>query len=686
MSKISPKKRNLTRIPSSSAAPQRPTGSSVSSALRTPSGSINSAASLAPASSSLPAQAPRRTNQSFELSPQAKAIVQTDARYVEGMACAGSGKTTVLVHRVAHLMAKRQVPASAILVLSFSNATVSEVRLRFTRFEGEEARENAPAANGIDPVDLQSVTVKTAHAFARQVTRSISGSRNLPSLLKPAEIVEFMTRAATTARKSLGKDRTIAAERRLQFLAWLKSLTASDLKAAHALFDFGTATDQSIKKLVKLERFAPQFGPYRLALQLLRLAYQAIKLEHRKIDYTDMLVDARTALGARDGTTALHDIKYIVVDECQDSSLAQLQLIAALARRPGVELMVLGDQQQSIFRYAGAAAAGHALSELLPGVVSMPLSRSYRVPQTVATATTAMLRHGGLVDVPTMTGRPGGSKPALAHSADLARQLAAVANDVQARLAEGVAASDIVILARVKSTLREVGAALLARGIDTDMRGTVQNTEHALQVLRLVHLVELHEAAQPLTLRALRQRLRRGLAVKASGQQWTDALQHLHRAGRGSSLEGRYIRCAAIYLRLMGGVRADADRRADVNRWAPLCRDHQTADEMRQALASIADSPRVTLSSIHKAKGGEWKHVFIVGVADGQMPNYLSRGKDALIEEQSLLHVAMTRASETVRLYCAPVQHARSRQKFDRLSQFLDHPEVLRHFDIEDRR
>ncbi|WP_185993663.1 UvrD-helicase domain-containing protein [Variovorax sp. KBS0712] len=622
----------------------------------------------------------------MELNPQAKAIVQADARYVEVMACAGSGKTTVLVHRLAHLMVTRQVPASAILVLSFSNATVSEVRLRLARFESEEAHANAPAVNGIDSVHLQSVTVKTAHAFARQVTRSISGSRNLPSLMKPAEIIEFMARAATTARKSLGKDRTIAAERRLQLQAWLKALSASDLKAAHALIDFGTATDQSIKQLVKLERFAAQFGPYRLALQLLRLAYQAIKLEHRKIDYTDMLIDARTALGARAGTTALHNIKYIVVDEYQDSSLAQLQFIAELARRPGVELTVLGDQQQSIFRYAGAAAAGHALSELLPGVVSMPLSHSYRVPQTVAAATTAMLRHGDLIDVPTMTGRPGGSKPVLVHSADLARQLAAVTNDVQARLTEGVAASDIVILARVKSTLREVGAALLARGIDTDMRGTVQSTEHALQVLRLVHLVELHQAGQSLTLRALRQRLSRGLSVKASGQQWTEALQHLHRAGRGAPLEGRYIRCAAIYLRLMGGVRADADRRADVNRWAPLCRDHQTADEMRQALAKLASSPRITLSSIHKAKGGEWKHVFIVGVADGQMPNYLSRGKDALIEERSLLHVAMTRASETVRLYCAPVQHARSRQKFDRLSHFLDHPGVLRYFEVEDRR
>ena len=125
----------------------------------------------------------------------------------------------------------------------------------------------------------------------------------------------------------------------------------------------------------------------------------------------------------------------------------------------------------------------------------------------------------------------------------------------------------------------------------------------------------------------------------------------------------------------MGGVRADEDRRHDVNRWEPLCRDYDNAREMWEAIRAL-DTQAVVTATIHAAKGGEWDHVLIVGATEGLLPLYLSCDAQSLDEERRLLYVAITRARHRVRLYHAPTNHARSRQRFDQPSSFLVEPRM----------
>lgn len=97
---------------------------------------------------------------------------------------------------------------------------------------------------------------------------------------------------------------------------------------------------------------------------------------------------------------------------------------------------------------------------------------------------------------------------------------------------------------------------------------------------------------------------------------------------------------------------------------------------MRDAVRAI-EAKGVVTGTIHSAKGGEWDHVQIVGVTDGLLPLYLARNDQrSLSEERNLLYVAITRARETVQLYHAPANHARSRQRFEAMSRFLDEPAV----------
>jgi DNA helicase-2/ATP-dependent DNA helicase PcrA len=89
-------------------------------------------------------------------------------------------------------------------------------------------------------------------------------------------------------------------------------------------------------------------------------------------------------------------------------------------------------------------------------------------------------------------------------------------------------------------------------------------------------------------------------------------------------------------------------------------------------------SAAVTTSTIHAAKGREWDHVFVVGMADGQIPLYLAQDEQMLAEERRLLYVAVTRARESVRLYYAPVFHSLTRKWFEQPSLFLDDKHVQR--------
>ena len=101
---------------------------------------------------------------------------------------------------------------------------------------------------------------------------------------------------------------------------------------------------------------------------------------------------------------------------------------------------------------------------------------------------------------------------------------------------------------------------------------------------------------------------------------------------------------------------------------------------MLDSVLSFAYKGAAVTSTIHAAKGGEWDHVFIVGVTEGLLPLYLEMNDEhSLVEERNLLYVAITRARKTVQLYHAPTGHARSRKNFSDLSRFLDEPAVLRH-------
>lgn len=233
-----------------------------------------------------------------------------------------------------------------------------------------------------------------------------------------------------------------------------------------------------------------------------------------------------------------------------------------------------------------------------------------------------------------------------------------------------------MVLARVKSSLAPVESALLANSIGTQRKGLKSERDivHPLRVLRLVRLVERSvTSGRSIDSATVRLALSNLTGVTEDG--WKKAVASLRRAARVFSLEGRYKLCSAAYLRLLGGVRRDAELRADVNRWIAYCRSYRSAKDVRRAIKAM-ETDAVVTSTIHAAKGGEWNHVFIVGATDGILPIHFVRNPRMLSEERNLMYVAITRARESVRLYHAPTHITRTGKLASNVSRFLDDPAV----------
>jgi len=575
-------------------------------------------------------------------------IIKTREKHVEVMACPGSGKTTSLLHRIEYLLPK--VPAEHILILSFSNASVNELKSRIKAF----TKSDQVAAS-----EWSKLAIKTAHAFALTMIKQqeVLTKKKARALLKKS----LNSLQRDCKRGELWSDLSIKIKQRRA--GQLDELSQPhNIKEVLNLLAVARASKQTVSDTVTMSQFESMVQ-YVKVLRAVRSKYASVKKTAGVIDYTDMLMRASTAIegGAR------IPYSHILVDEYQDCSAAQAHLLAQLATSTGCSLMVFGDKNQAIFGFAGASYT--SLSSVLDGVRKLTLPVSYRLTAQTAALASAVAQLSSKQSIQT---KSYGDMPVLIVDASLKDQLAHIVQHIQELLDGGTRPRQIAVLARTKALLHDVEQSLLGQDVQTSRIGSKWNRNHALRVLRLVRIVEQCEKSKS---KITPEMLRNKLSCSADKSSWKAASLAIGKASRSSSLEGRYKQCAKVYLMLMGGVRSDPELRADVNRWEPYCRGHVNALAMRKAILAM-DTKSVVTGTIHAAKGREWEHVLIAGVTDGLLPIHYARDERAIVEERNLLFVAITRARKTVRLFHAPTNHARSRQRFEDISRFLKKPAV----------
>ncbi len=331
----------------------------------------------------------------------------------------------------------------------------------------------------------------------------------------------------------------------------------------------------------------------------------------------------------------------------------------------GSEIMVFGDADQSLYGFGGNHY--NSLKNVMGGVVQMTMRTSWRLTRQTAALASSIAQHTKELAIVAVRD---GFFPELIHNDDLTTQTWTVATTIQKLIATGTPPERIAVLARTRDFLKPVEQSLLAENIQTNQLGTERDIQHPLRVLHLVNLVEGIDHSKDSIDPAAVQRALKDVKTVAPVE-WQQLARCLEKIARMPSLESRYKKCAASYLTCMGGARANKNIKHDLKRWEPICRGCANAKAVRSVIRAM-NLGAVTTSTIHAAKGREWDHVFVVGMAEGQLPLYLARRDEQMLaEERRLLYVAVTRARESVRLYYAPVFHSLTRQWFEQPSRFL---------------
>jgi DNA helicase-2/ATP-dependent DNA helicase PcrA len=657
-------------------------------------------------------------------------IVRTRKKFVEVSASPGSGKTHALIQRVLYLVSIG-VPPEEILVLSFSNVSVRVICRRLdlsldlysestsvpvpisipipkSKFSSRPTSvtqsKHRSLSTSVDPALLKAVTVKTAHGFANSLLDN-------KTVMNEKTANEFVSSAINLAIKDCCKGLSSSSKNKAKFKT-IHDLLKSKLKTVLSFFSVVSASKKKVSEVLKMSRFL-ELQSFGKVLCLVHKKFKAIKVNHGQIDYGDMLSMAIDVIDKEPGKVPF---THILVDEYQDCSAAQVYLLAklALSKCPdlnsklkdksgvasnnGRSIMVFGDPNQAIFGFAGASYT--PLSSVLGGVIQFSLPLSRRLTFETAALASAVVNSnsnghqpGGGLHVPIQTNH-NGKKPVLVFNKSITEQTQQIVSDIMKLINSGIEPKKIVVLARVNLLVKPVEQLLLAKNISTNRIGIKRNRKHVLCILKLIKIAEYCEkqAAPKSTFHEMLIKFVSSVInIPISDKMLKKPSLELAKICRSKSLEGRYQMCSKIYLKLMkknldNQLLSDDFRAmekkfliADVNRWKSSFRGVSNVKSMLSKIRLMQHQTDAVLTgTIHSAKGGEWDHVFIVGVTDGFLPlHYSLANTESLNEELNLLYVAITRAKETVHMYHSPREHVKSHKNFNNLSQFLDKPEVL---------
>ena len=589
------------------------------------------------------------------------------------LAGAGTGKTTTLCARVAHLVSEG-VPSERILLVTFTRRAAREMLQR--------SRAHVPAS--------ARVLGGTFHSVAHRLVRRHAAALGLPGGFgvldagDAADVLDLLREEAGHA-----KSRT----------RFPKKGTLLDIYSR-------TVNAQQPLSGVIAEHF-PWCEDHRDPISALFKAYTARKRELGVLDLDDLLLFWRAL--ARDdviGPRMASAFDHVLVDEYQDVNGLQVDLVRGLAAY-GPEITAVGDDFQAIYGFRSASAT-HILDfpEHFPGTRVVTLERNYRSTQPVLDAANVLAAQAVRAFPKRLAAqREGGARPGVVFVRDEGAQAEEVCNRVLEAREQGMDLRAQAVLMRTSHDSDLLELELTRRRVPFVKYGGLRYLEAAhvkdfIALLRLAdngadaiawfRVLQLVEGVGPVSARraiaamtgdvdaeaAAPDRLAAWPVAReslpANAREAADALINALIAARaerrpGPRAEGlRDALAPLVKLRYPDG----AIRLMDLDQLVAAA--HQARDARHFVAELVLDPPSssadlaqpphldedyLTLSTIHSAKGLEWDSVHVLAVYDGNFPACMSAGtSESIEEERRLLYVGMTRARRTLTLY-VPVRY-----------------------------
>jgi DNA helicase-2/ATP-dependent DNA helicase PcrA len=621
----------------------------------------------------------RRVDYASDLNPEQLAVVMHPGGPMLVIAGAGSGKTRTLVYRVARLL-EDGVPSASILLLTFTNRSSREMLQRVGTLLGQDAGK---------------VMGGTFHSVGNRLLRRFGerlGYRSNYSILDREDARDLMGTALTDIVPS-------QPERRLPGAALLEELYSLVINTGRPLDTLLTS------------RY-PQFLAAVDVIQTVFRRYLERKRAAQVMDYDDLLLnwlfllrkhdDVRRQLAAR--------FTHVLVDEYQDTNRLQADVVETML---GGErnLMVVGDDAQSIYGFRGAEYANIlSFPERFPGCAIFRLETNYRSLPPILDLANASIAHNAKQFPKNLRAvRDGGEAPVLSAAPSPDAQASFVAQQVLELADEGMPLSEIAVLYRNHSHSLEIEVELTRRNVPYEVRSGLRFFEqrHVKDVLAHLRFVaNPRDEVAFARMARLRPRLGHRLVAKVwqAIAEVKDPIASLGRLdGKALGLPGaaaHSVRQLAELLEklfglrgrpgemvreaLAGGyreyVRAQLEnapsRLEDLEQLALFADGYEALETFLDEVTlmnelsgeDVVDEPaereRVTLSTVHQAKGLEWRAVFVVWLAEGRFPS--ARSED-IEEERRLFYVACTRAKDELYL-CYPMV-ARDRYRVDIITE-----------------
>jgi DNA helicase II / ATP-dependent DNA helicase PcrA len=580
------------------------------------------------------------------------------------IAGAGTGKTRTLIYRVAYLIESGVAPES-ILLLTFTRRAAHEMMRR--------------AAHILD-ARCERIHGGTFHSFANNVLRRYA------SLLGYSTAFSIIDRS--DAEDVVGLIRTEKAEND-------KKTRFPKKHALLSLFSKVQNTGLSVGQILKADY--PQFSKLEKEIQSCLKEFCDYKKHRNLMDYDDLLVNLRQLVRTEEKVTKelAERYRYILIDEYQDTNSLQADIACALAQDHR-NIFVVGDDAQSIYSFRGANFQNiMEFPHLFPDSVVTKLEENFRSSQPILDFTNAVIscaKERYVKELFAHESQRGVQKPIMIRPQTTSEQSDFVAQRILDLRESGTPLNEIAVLFRSGWHANELEVVFSDYGIPYVKYGGLRfmETAHikdAVSFLRIVQnpldvvawsrILQLHKGIGPKTThsiieevqrvqnaqQALREVTKDDKRARQSLDQLLALLESLESARTEVAQLTRHV--AEYYIPVLKENYDDYIQRVDdieslvsiSERYASL---EQFLDDLAidppeesqiEADGSQPEEGKVVLSTVHSAKGLEWRLVFVINLLDGYFPSTHALYSTADCEEERrLLYVACTRAKEELYL------------------------------------
>ena len=620
---------------------------------------------------------------------QKEAVLHTDGPLLI-LAGAGSGKTRVLTHRIAYLIDECGVNPWNIMAITFTNKAAGEMRERVDNLVGFGA---------------ESIWVSTFHSSCVRILR-----RHIENLGYTTSFSIYDSDDQKTLMRQVFKTLDIDTKQFKERSVLAAISSAKDKLIPPDEFLLNAGGDFREKKTGEIYK-----------------EYQKQLKKNNALDFDDLIVKTVELFQNNPQILDYYQerFRYIMVDEYQDTNMAQFKLVSLLASKYR-NLCVVGDDDQSIYRFRGADIQNIlSFENTFPGTMVIKLEQNYRSTQNILDAANEVIRHNfGRKDKTLWTANGEGDK-ILFKQFDTAKDEADFV--VRQIRDSGYSYQDQAVLYRTNAQSRLLEERCIFYNVPYRLVGGVNFYQRKEIKDILAYLKTIANGVDDLSVIRIINVPKRGIGATTIGRVTAFASEHnmsfydtlkeakqIPGIGKAAEKISRFIAQMEVFRamayseeysmkdlidhiledtgyeeELQEEGEIEAQTRLEnieelINKAAAYEEDseHPTLDEFLEQVALVADidnvddtEDRVTLMTLHSAKGLEFPKVYLVGMEDGLFPgmmSIMSGDKTEMEEERRLCYVGITRAKKELVLTAARQRMINGETRWSKPSRFIN--------------